>query len=123
MLHTRESEEEKKCCEKCYGTRRYGANGELSCPACNPTPRVEDSIDEIVRDCTSVEPRAKSEIRGRIETLLTSRALAYQNLLVEMVWKKEFREKSPHERVDDYLKRKNGYLQAKEVIIALIKEI
>lgn len=29
-----------------------------------------DSIDQIVRDCTSVEPRAKSEIRRRIENLL-----------------------------------------------------
>jgi|SRR3989337_188813 len=51
----------------------------------NKTTPVEDSIDEIVRDCTSVEPRAKSEIRRRIESLITLREERARGEIKELV--------------------------------------
>lgn len=54
----------------------------------------EDSLDQIVRDCTSVEPRAKSEIRRRIQAL-TSTTLS--TLVKEM---EGLKKKSPE--VGDY---------------------
>ena len=47
----------------------------------------EDSLDQIVRDCTSVEPRAKSEIRRRIQALIDSSHKGSQSV---EGWEKRF---------------------------------
>ena len=55
-----------------------GTNGDsMICEACGEhcdeeKENIEDSIDEMVRDFTSVIPRAKSEVRRRLTDLLST---------------------------------------------------
>ena len=68
-----------------------GTNGDsMICEACGEhceeeKENWEDSIDEMVRDFTSVIPRAKSEVRERITNLLSNQKKEIlEEVLVEL---------------------------------------